>query len=95
MNNFSAFKDSLSQPVPPADLSVYLTALWYDGKGDWKTAHEQVDSLEDATACWVHAYLHRKEGDTWNADYWYRKANKKRPGITLQEEWEAIVTALL
>ena len=95
MNNFSAFKDSLSQPVPPADLSVYLTALWYDGKGDWTTAHEQVDSLEDATACWVHAYLHRKEGDTWNADYWYRKANKKRPNISLDEEWQEIAKALL
>jgi len=95
MNTLAAFKDSLLLAVPPATLPVYLKALWYDGKGDWQTAHEQVDSLNDATACWVHAYLHRKEGDTWNADYWYRKANKKRPGITLQEEWEAIVTALL
>lgn len=95
MNTVSEFKNSLSLTVPPATLSIYLKALWYDGKGDWSIAHEQVDSLEDATACWVHAYLHRKEGDNWNADYWYRKANKKRPNTTLEEEWHELVTALL
>ena len=92
---YDEFVKSLSLNKPPAEMPGILKALWYDGKGDWKTAHEQVDSLEDATACWVHAYLHRKEGDTWNADYWYRKANKKRPTITLDEEWQQIATALL
>ncbi len=95
MTKLNEFKASFTLTEPPANLSVYLKALWYDGKGDWTTAHEQVDSLNDAAACWVHAYLHRKEGDTWNADYWYRKANKKRPAVSLQDEWEEIVTALL
>ena len=89
------FLESLSATDPPAGLSIHAQALWYDGKGDWKTAHEQVDDLEDPTGCWVHAYLHRKEGDLGNADYWYRKANKKRPDIGLDEEWLQIVTALL
>ncbi|CAN5515341.1 hypothetical protein BH10BAC3_BH10BAC3_13840 [soil metagenome] len=95
MSKLNEFKASLALTEPPENLSVYLKALWYDSKGDWTTAHEQVDSLNDAAACWVHAYLHRKEGDTWNADYWYRKANKKRPAVSLQDEWEEIVTALL
>ena len=95
MNTLTEFKDSLSSDVPPASLPVYLKALWYDGKGDWHTAHAQVDELEDPTGCWVHAYLHRKEGDIGNADYWYRKANKKRLDIGLEEEWQQIVTALL
>jgi hypothetical protein len=85
----------LQAPYPPDNLSVYLKALWYDGKGDWNTAHNQVDDLEDQTSCWVHAYLHRKEGDIWNADYWYRKANKIRPSMSLDDEWQQIVTALL
>lgn len=95
MKDLAAFKSSLSLPKPPLGLSVYLTALWYDGKGDWQAAHDQVDHLEDLTACWVHAYLHRKEGDLWNADYWYRKARKTRPNVSLDEEWRQIVAALL
>src|SRR3954471_15746788 len=95
MSDFSEFKRSLPQAVPPPALSIYLKALWYDGKGDWKTAHDQVDSLEDATACWVHAYLHRKEGDIWNADYWYTRAGRKRPLVSLEEEWQQLVDAFL
>jgi hypothetical protein len=89
------FKQSLSQDIPPASLSIYLKALWYDAKGDWQTAHAQVDHMNDETASWVHAYLHRKEGDQWNADYWYRRAGKKRPAFNLEEEWLLIVTAIL
>jgi hypothetical protein len=95
MKRFTEFKDSMLLDGPPVAFSVQLQALWYDGKGEWDQAHTQVDDMEDAVSCWVHAYLHRKEGDNWNADYWYRKANKKRPGIPLQEEWEQIVKALL
>ncbi len=91
---FDEFKQSMQSAAPPANLSVYLNALWYDGKSDWKKAHDLVDQLEDATACWVHAYLHRKEGDVWNADYWYRRAGKKRPDISLEAEWESIVREL-
>jgi len=92
---FETFHQSLQHTNPPTGITVYLLAMWYDGHGDWDKAHSIVDSLEDSTACWVHAYLHRREGDIWNADYWYRKANKKRPDISLQEEWETIVKALL
>ena len=95
MKNFESFKSTLSHPLPSASLPVYLTALWYDANGDWNKAHSMIDSMEDTTACWVHAYLHRKEGDIWNADYWYKKAGRKRPDQTLEQEWEAIVKALL
>lgn len=78
----------LSQSLPGKDLSPELKALWYDAKGDWKLAHDQVDHLTSKSASRVHAYLHRKEGDIWNSDYWYRKAGEKRPEISLDEEWE-------
>lgn len=79
----------------PAGLNVYLQALWYDAKDDWHKAHALVDHLNDKTACWVHAYLHRKEGDLGNADYWYRRAGKTRPSVSLKQEWEIIVKAIL
>ena len=81
--------------MPPMGISIYLLSMWYDAKKDWEQAHHMVDNLDDATACWVHAYLHRKEGDVGNADYWYRRANKKRPLVSLDEEWENIVKTLL
>lgn len=92
---FETFQNSVNDLEPPVGISVYLLAMWYDGIGNWERAHSMVDSLADPTACWVHAYLHRKEGDSWNADYWYRKAGKMRPGISLQQEWDIIVKALL
>src|SRR5258706_445664 len=92
---FETFHESIKAKKIPAGLSVYLTSLWYDGIEDWSKAHSMVDNLEDATACWVHAYLHRKEGDISNADYWYRKAGRKRSDISLETEWETIVKALL
>ncbi len=88
----SLFYESLIEPLPPAHFSVLLKSLWYDKKGDWKTAHDLVDSLAGAEAAWVHAYLHRKEGDSWNADYWYGRAKKVRPSSTLEEEWEELVS---
>ena len=92
---FSEFKNSVHTSQPPQDSSVYLQALWQDAKGNWDKAHELIQDLTDKNACWIHAYLHRKEGDTWNADYWYSKAGKKRPAVSLEEEWEAIVEQLL
>ena len=80
---------------PPANLSAYLQSLWYDAKGDWNRSHEIIQDIEDKTAAWIHAYLHRKEGDIGNADYWYRRADKSRPDNTLKEEWKNIVEALL
>ncbi len=71
--------------------SPMLRALWYDGNGDWERAHEQVDSLGGKSAARIHAYLHRKEGDLWNADYWYGRAGVKRPDMTLDEEWKMLL----
>mgnify|MGYP000632797701 CR=1 FL=1 len=64
-----SFKESLSQDAPDPQLSTILKSLWYDAKGDWKRAHDFVDQLPGSDAAWVHAYLHRKEGDVWNN--WY------------------------
>jgi len=93
--DFEEFKQTISSGHPPANVSSYLKALWFDAKGDWGKAHNIVQEVEDNTASWIHAYLHRKEGDTGNADYWYRRAGKKRPTVSLEEEWVDIVKALL
>lgn len=69
-----------------------LLALWYDGHGDWAKSHDQVDQLAGKNAARIHAYLHRKEGDQWNADYWYKRAGAERPNLTLEEEWESLLS---
>ena len=89
------FSASIQTGNMPPGLSVLLQSLWYDAKDDWHKAHALVDHLNDETACWVHAYLHRKEGDIGNADYCYRRAGKTRPSVSLQQEWQTIVEALL
>ena len=93
--NFETFQQSIKATSPPANVSLYLLAMWYDANGNWDKAHATVDNLNDSTACWVHAYLHRKEGDNANAGYWYQRASKKIPDISLQQEWENIVKAIL
>jgi hypothetical protein len=93
--NFETFQKSIKATTPPANISLYLLAMWYDANGNWDKAHSMIDNLNDATACWVHAYLHRKEGDKGNANYWYSRADKKMPSVSLPEEWENIVKALL
>ena len=93
--DLTVLKESLTGNTPPSGASTYLQALWYDAKDNWKEAHELIQDIPDKNAFWIHAYLHRKEGDTWNADYWYTKAGKKRPSVSLQEEWEQLVNALL
>lgn len=92
--NMNEFEQSLTNNAPPQNASVYLKALWYDAKGNWKKAHSLVDSLEGSTAAAVHAYLHRVEGDMRNANYWYRRANKPTPDISLKEEWKMLVKEL-
>jgi hypothetical protein len=89
--NLEAFTKTLSDASPPASFSACLAALWYDAKGDWNRAHEQVDDLDGKQAAWVHAYLHRKEGDVGNAGYWYRRAGKEPAKVSLKEEWEELV----
>ena len=95
MKTLTEFTESLNSEHPDSGLSVQLKSLWYDGKGDWQKAHAQVDHLNDPQSAWVHAYLHRKEGDIGNADYWYRNAGKKRPDVSLDEEWEGLVLEFL
>jgi len=95
MKTITAFKASLELNQPPDGLSVQLKSLWYDAKGDWHKAHAQVDHLNDGQSAWVHAYLHRKEGDISNAGYWYNKAGQKRPQLSLEEEWEQLVIHFL
>ncbi len=88
------FRATLEQTTPP-HVSPALIALWHDAKGDWDKAHGTAQDVEDDTGAWVHAYLHRKEGDDSNAAYWYRRAGKPVARDALATEWERIVTALL
>ncbi len=80
---------------PPEGLAAATAALWHDRKGEWERAHEIVQDLHGADAAWVHAYLHRKEGDLGNARYWYRRAGKGEFTGSLESEWRHIVSALL
>lgn len=89
------FRDTLSQPSAPETLSSPLRAMWEDAKGNWNTAHAIAQEIDDQTGSWIHAYLHRKEGDLGNAGYWYRRAAKPMAHDTLQDEWDRIVAALL
>ncbi len=88
------FRNTTQETDPPA-VSIPLQALWYDAKGDWDKAHQLVQDDPTAESAWVHAYLHRKEGDLSNAHYWYRRANKPPFTGTLETEWEQIAQALL
>ncbi|HET6568340.1 MAG TPA: hypothetical protein VFG50_10280 [Rhodothermales bacterium] len=92
--NAMAFKQSLGQDRPPPGLSALLLALWYDGKGDWNRAHQIAQDLHDRDGAWVHAYLHRKEGDPSNAAYWYRQAGRPVAGGSLEDEWDQLVEEL-
>jgi len=92
---FEEFTKSLSEKQPQPNLPKELQALWYDAKGNWNKAHDIAQETNDPIYCLIHAYLHRKEGDTWNAGYWYKRADRKMPAITLEEEWEQIVRELL
>ena len=93
--NLEAFRISLAQDRPPGGLGPALQALWWEAKGDWDKAHECAQAKEDTPGCWVHAYLHRKEGDPGNAAYWYRRAGKSAATGSLAEEWQAIAQSLL
>jgi len=95
MKTLDEFKASLTNDLPAPGLSPALTALWYDGKGNWRKAHAEVDHISGPDAAWVHAYLHRKEGDLANAGYWYRQAGKQRPSVSLAEEWTELVNYFL
>ena len=89
------FRQSVHEKAPARDLNVALAGLWWDAKGDWSKAHESAQQDEGVAGSWVHAYLHRKEGDGSNAAYWYSRAGRRPSKATLEQEWEEIATALL
>ena len=93
--NLEEFRLSVAKEVPPEGLSVPLAALWWDAKGDWTRSHALVDELETADGMAVHAYLHRKEGQTSNADYWYERSGRTYHRPSFVDEWQALVEALL
>lgn len=93
---FEEFLKSLYDTQSPTSLSPYLTALWHEKRGDWETAHGIVQEMDTREAARLHAYLHRKEGDVGNAQYWYRRANCHADlQMDLNDEWEQLVKELL
>jgi hypothetical protein len=93
--NLSEFKRSLAKAKPPSDLAPALSALWWAGKDEWEKAHTIVMAESGKDCAWVHAYLHRVEGDLGNARYWYRQAQRPAATTALTAEWDAIVEILL
>lgn len=90
----SEFRESLKQASPPAGSSLALQALWYAAHEDWDRAHD-ITQPGGPALDWVHAYLHRVEGDLSNAAYWYRRAGKPVASIPLDEEWGELVMVFL
>lgn len=100
--SFEELQQSIqTEKTPPEGLAPAVRALWHDARGDWDAAHEAAQEAGSASerraGDWVHAYLHRKEGDLGNAGYWYARAGRPVPAatVTLQAEWEAIAKSLL
>jgi len=88
------FRATLDDVNPP-DVGPALVALWHHARGDWERAHDVAQDVDDASGSWVHAYLHRKEGDLGNASYWYRRAHQPVAVDSLNDEWNRIVEGLL
>ena len=93
--DLQGFTASLDAAAPPPGLSRALEALWYEAKGEWDRAHRLAQAVKTSDGAWVHAYLHRVEGDASNAAYWYRRAERPVSDLPAAEEWAAIVQALL
>lgn len=93
--DWTTFADSLGQEQPPAGLGRPLEALWWLAQGEWDRAHELAQAEPGADGAWVHAHLHRVEGDLGNAGYWYSRAGRAKSRQSLEAEWEAMVTELL
>jgi hypothetical protein len=89
------FKVSLQNSEPPVGINGVLRALWFDAKHEWETSHNIAQDIGTTEGSWVHAYLHRKEGDESNAHYWYSRAGRKFPKVSLEEEWEVMVKEFL
>jgi hypothetical protein len=95
MMTFEEFKETIDDSIPPKKISQNLLALWSDATGDWHKAHDIVQKTSGNDGDWIHAYLHRKEGDLSNASYWYSRIGKSRPNTSLNQEWEELVRHLI
>ncbi|MDH3899975.1 MAG: hypothetical protein OEU51_02870 [Gammaproteobacteria bacterium] len=96
MMHYREFIDSLDRDACPRGLEPCLQALWYDARGEWESAHEIVQQVDNVMAARIHAYLHRKDGDDWNSRYWHRRAGSEFPeGMGLEDEWAALVRELV
>jgi hypothetical protein len=93
--NIETFLRSLESAGPPAGVPETLRSLWWDRKGDWDRAHSIAQDIPTVQGSAVHAYLHREEGVMWNADYWYSRAGRSRPDMSLEEEWRQLVVEML
>jgi hypothetical protein len=93
--DFDEFLKLCHQDKEPQYLDDTLVALWFESRGNWDQAHTIVQEIQGADAAWVHAYLHRKEGDDGNASYWYSRAGKNKPQLSFQQEWQMIIRELL
>lgn len=93
--DFNSFSALVKEENAPENLSDLLLALWYDAKDNWEKAHSIAQQVPDPEGAWVHAYLHRVEGDLSNAEYWYERAGKPVCRDQLADEWESIVVSLL
>jgi hypothetical protein len=93
--DIDAFRRSTTDAAPPAGLAPPLVGLWWAAKGDWEKAHTIVQAHDTPVAAWVHAYLHRVEGDLDNARYWYARAKKPQAAGRLEDEWLSISQTLL
>ena len=95
-NNYEAFIALVEMTsLPPANWSNEASSLWWEAKGNWDKAHNYVDSIESLAGNRIHAYLHRKEGDSWNANYWYKRANQSMPTTSLEDEFIQLVNDIL
>jgi len=83
--------------APPEGISIQAKALWYARAGEWDAAHDLCQDVPGVAGSWIHAWLHRQEGDVGNAGYWYSRAGRELPqkGLSLEEEWMGIARELV
>lgn len=95
IKNYEEFQHTLAEDTPPADWPEVLKALWYDARGNWEASHDIAQEMGNTLGSWLHAYLHRKEGDEFNAGYWYRQAGRPFCNRTLNQEHREMVEFVL
>lgn len=92
---FEEFQSALHLDSPPREWSEAMRSLWFDANGDWESSHNIAQDIQSSMGNWIHAYLHRKEGDKWNAGYWYNRADRPFPDYGLEDEFKVLVEANL